>query len=242
MSITGAVASPFVPVALGAEDVPPEYKQHRYMTKDADDDFLDAEYAPLEATRSAFRVHKRLLYHACEHPEVFLEPVTAELEAFEARMVEEHAEVRARAGTLLEAGDTEQVRALLTEATDAGLLGALDLGERLVARVEEETRGRWGIRLPDLEVVEGGSWRAESEPMTQRSGRTYHRCWIEGTPGYPRRHGSFAAQAGVLLGPAGPASPRADSGARRLALLAMVLLAGFGAGLAVGRAGRGRRA
>lgn len=199
MSITGAVASPFVPIPLGAEDVPPEYKQHRYMTKDADTDFLDPQFAPLEATTSAFRVHKRLLYHTCEHPEAFLEPVTAALEAFETRVVEEHFETERRIRQLIEERRSQMIPGILSDQARENLLDALDLGERLVTGVEVEARDRFGIRMPEVAVAEGGSWRPESEPMTQRPGGTYHRCWVEGLGEYPRRHGSYADQADVLL-------------------------------------------
>lgn len=195
MSITGAVASPFVPVRIGVEDVPPEYKQHRYMTKDADDGFLDTRYAPLEATRSAFRVHKRLLYHMCANPEAFLEPVVADLEAFETRLLAEQAELERDAAHLYAAGAADSARAVLTRYTDARLLAALELGETLVARTERETRARFGIPMPDIEVPEGATWRPESDRMTQRSGQTYHRCFAEGLGSYPRRHGSWAARA-----------------------------------------------
>lgn len=199
MSITGSVASPFVPVRLGVRDVPPEYKQHRYMTKDADDAFLDADFAPLEATRSAFRVHKRLLYHACEQPEAFLRPVTANLEAFEARLIAEQAGLEREAGARYAAGDVDSARDTLTAYTDRRLLDAIDLGEALVARTEAETRDEFGIRMPDTEVPEGATWRPESGPMTLRSGRTYHRCFQDGLGTYPRPHGSYASEADDAL-------------------------------------------
>lgn len=195
MSITGSVASPFVPVRLGVQDVPPEYKQHRYMTKDADDAFLDADFAPLEATRSAFRVHKRLLYHACEQPEAFLRPVTADLEAFEARLMAEQAGLEREVGARYAAGDPDGARDTLTAYTERRLLDAIELGEALVARTESQTRDRFGIRMPDVEVPEGATWRPESGPMTLRSGRTYHRCFQEGIGTYPRPHGSYASGA-----------------------------------------------
>lgn len=195
MSITGGVASPFVPVRVGVEDVPPEYKQHRYMTKDADRAFLDTEYAPLEATRSAFRTHKRLLYHTCEHPEVFLAPVTAELELFESRLLDEQRAVEGEAAALYAAGDADSARAMLTAYTQGRLLAALELGEALVSRVERDTRERFGIRMPDIAVPEGASWRPESHEMTQRPGQTYHRCLVDGPSAYPRRHGSWGSYA-----------------------------------------------
>lgn len=195
MSITGAVASPFVPVRLGVRDVPPEYKQHRYMTKDADDAFLDADFAPLEATRSAFRVHKRLLYHVCEQPGAFLRPVTADLEAFEARLMAEQAGLEGEVGARYAAGDVEGARDTLTAYTERRLLDAIDLGEALVTRTEAKTRDEFGIRMPDTEVPEGATWRPESGPMTLRSGRTYHRCFRDGLDRYPRPHGSYSSEA-----------------------------------------------
>lgn len=199
MSITGAVASPFVPVRIGVRDLPPEYKQHRYMTKDADRAFLDPEYAPLEGTLSAFRVHKRLLYHACQHPEVFLRPVTADLEGFEARLLEEQEALEEEARAFYEAGQADSARTVLTRYTRVRLLDALELGEALVERVEAETRERFGIRMPDTEVPRGATWRPESESMTRRAGRTYHRCFLEGLADYPRRHGSYALSASDSL-------------------------------------------
>lgn len=198
MSITGAVASPFVPVPLGAEDVPPEYKQHRYLTSDSDTDFIDADFAPLEATTSAYRVHKRLLYHTCENPRSFLMPVTAALEAFETDVIEAHFETARRARQLVEENRSRMIPGILTDQVEQHLLDALDLGERLVLGVEVETRADGGIRMPDVDMPEGASWRPESEPMILRPGRTYHRCWVEGLDDYPRRHGSYADQAGVL--------------------------------------------
>lgn len=199
MSITGAVASPFVPVRLGAREVPPEYKQHRYMTKDADDAFLDSDFAPLEATRSAFRTHKRLLYHTCEHPEIFLRTVTADLEAFESRLVAEQAEVEREVEARYAAGDSAAAREFLTDYGEERLLDALSLGERLVERVERETRERFGVRMSTAEVPEGATWRPESGPMTLREGRTYHRCFREGFDAYPRPHGSYASEASDTL-------------------------------------------
>jgi dipeptidase len=197
MSITGAVASPFVPVRLGVRDVPPEFKQHRYMTKDADSEFLDAEFAPLEGTRSAFRIHKRLLYHMCANPEAFLAPVTADLEAFEAQLLDEQPDLEARAGELLSAGEVDAARELLTTYTEERLLAGLALGEALVERVEAETRQQFGIVGPDVPVPEGASWLPESQPMSQRPGRTYHRCYVPGFAEYPRSHGSYASLATI---------------------------------------------
>jgi hypothetical protein len=199
MSITGAIASPFVPIHLGVQNIPAEYKQHRYMTKASDWAFLDEEYAPLEGTRSAFRIHKRLLYHTCEHPEDFLPPVTADLEAFEAQLLQEQAALEGEAAALLRGGSAESARSLLTEYAEERLLQALELGEALATRVEARTREAYGIRMPATQVPSGASWRPESETMTRRPGNTYHRCFVSGLADYPRRHGSYADLASKAL-------------------------------------------
>jgi dipeptidase len=199
MSITGAVASPFVPVRVAVEDVPPEFKQHRYMTKASDWAFLDTEYAPLEGTRSAFRVHKRLLYLTCAHPEAFLPSVTADLEAFERHLLDEQPALERDLGALWTVGAADSARALITSYTGERLLAGLALGEDLVARVEADTRALFGISMPDLPVPEGATWRPESHDMTQRPGGTYHRCFVEGFATYPRAHGSYADLASEQL-------------------------------------------
>ncbi len=211
MSITGAVASPFVPVHIGAEDVPPEYRQHRYMTKEADRTFLDPDFGPLEATRSAFRVHKRLLYHTCENPEIFLRPVTGSLEAFEARAIRDQVELEAEVRAFLDGGDAPAARQRLAEAAEGRFLDALALGEFLVEHVERETRERFGIRMPTGDATEG---------MSLRSGNLPIRCWRPGIDDYPRAHGSYAAAAFVTDPPDGP-------GWFTVGLL-MVLAAGLG--------------
>jgi dipeptidase len=200
MSITGAVASPFVPLRVGVDDVPPEYKQHRYMTKAADWAFLDTRYAPLEATRSAFRVHKRLLYHLCAHPEAFLDPVTATLEAFESRELDEQSDLERRATALYAAGAADSARALITAYSTDRLLAGLALGESLVEQVERATVARFGVPMPGVDVPEGASWRPESAEMIQRPGQTYHRCLMEERADeYPRRHGGYRSLASDTL-------------------------------------------
>jgi dipeptidase len=247
MSITGAVASPFVPVHVGVEEVPPEYKQHRYMTKEADSRFLDPDFGPLEATRSAFRVHKRLLYHTCENPEAFLRPVTGSLEAFEARAIGGQAELEGEVRALLEAGEDLAARQRLTEAAEDRFLEALALGESLLQRVEAETRERLGIRMPVGDAVEGVSWRPESQAMALRPGRLPIRCWIPGLDDYPRAHGSYLGEAfaadGIGSDGESPGSLRAEvpsgsgGGPGWFAAGLLMLAAGVVGGLVGWRAG-----
>jgi len=199
VSVAAAVSTPMVPIHVGADDVLPEYKQHRYMTKEADAAFLDPEFGVLEATRSAFRTFKRLLYHTCSRPEAFLKPVTAELEAFESARMAELPALRDEARRRMEAGDSAGARRLLTEHTARGLGEALELGEQLVRRVERETRERFsGPRMPDRPVPEGASWRPESGPSTLPSGVDRLHCYVPGLDEYPRSHESYRELVGTL--------------------------------------------
>ncbi len=212
VAVAPGVSTPFVPIHMGAEDVPPEYKQHRYLTKGADATFLNPEFAPLEGTRSAYRIHQRLLHLTCAHPEAFLGEVTAVLEEFEARQLQELPGVEEEARRLLEGAaptsaappsgppasgpgpGVDAAGALLTRAAETRLLAALEVGERLVDRVEAETRTQFGIRMPGRPVPEGASWRSESGPMMLPpeavGARDRQNCHVPGLETYPRRHGS----------------------------------------------------
>ena len=201
LAVTGAVTTPYVPIPVGAEDVPPEFKQHRYMTKDADSHFLDPDYAPLEATRYATRTFKRLMYHTCENPQVFYQPVTAELEDFERGLLDERARVERRAAALFRAGQDGRARAFLTDHVGEDLLDSLELGERLVAEVEEETRDRFGIRMPAGEDVEGETTPPTSQHMA-RGGQVH--CYDPELGDFPREHGSYSDE------PRGRGGPPAD--------------------------------
>lgn len=201
VSVAPAVSTPMVPVHVGTRDVPPEFKQHRYMTKGADADFLDPEFAPLEGSQSAFRTFKRLLYQTCSWPEAFLKPVTAELESFESDRMAELPEVQEEAAGRLRVGDVEGARVLLTERTAEWLGAALELGDHLSDALEREARERFGEpRLPDRPVPEGASWRPESGPMVLPEGEDRLHCYVRGLDEYPRRHGSYRELVGTLEG------------------------------------------
>ncbi|SFB43725.1 Dipeptidase [Amycolatopsis marina] len=201
-AVTGAVTTPFVPVYVGAEDVPPEYKQHRYLTSGAASEHVAADYAPLEATRYATREFKRLMYHTCEHPDVFLKPVTARIEEFERVLLREQRRVERRS-----LGNDDR-RAFLTDYVQRRLLDALDLGEDLTRAVEDRTREQFGIRMPAGRELPGETYRAESQSMNRGDGLTgpanaIVHCFREGIDDYPREHGSYRKLAGKLL-PGGP--------------------------------------
>ncbi|AYY13145.1 peptidase U34 [Actinobacteria bacterium YIM 96077] len=210
-AVTGAVTTPYVPIYIGAEDVPPEFKQHRYMTKGAAAEWLAADYAPLEATRYATRTFKRLMYHTCEDPETFLQPVTAEIEEFERDLLREQERIERRAQARLRSGREELGRELLTDYVGERLLDALELGEEVVSAVEERTREDSGIRLPSGRELPGETFRAESQSMNRGgldgAANDIVHCYREALDDYPREHGAYSDQAGDLLGRDKPGKP-----------------------------------
>jgi dipeptidase len=188
VATTGAVTTPFVPIPIAAEEVPPEFLQHRYLTKDADSEFLDPDYQHVEATRSAVREFKRLMYFTCERPEDFLHEVTGEIEAFEQGMLEERASLEEEAAALLDSGQEAEAAELITENVQLRLTESLELGMELTDRVEQETRENGGIRLPEGEDIEGSTVPATSQPMT--GGMVT--CYDPELDEYPREHGIYS--------------------------------------------------
>lgn len=150
---TSSVTAPFLPWWIGVQEVPPEFSQHRYLTKDAASTFLDPDYAAQEATLSAGRLFKRLLYHTSEHPDVFFDLVTETLRGFEAKLLERHVTAERTAQVLIEAGETDLARHHLTLFSHHAASEALSLGQGLVAGVEAITKARFGIRRPSGDSI-----------------------------------------------------------------------------------------
>lgn len=150
---TGSVTAPFIPWRIGVQEVPPEFGQHRYLTKGAASTFLDPEFQAQEATQFAGRVFKRLMYYTCEHPQEFLREVTEALEAFEARLQDEQGMVEATALSLFESGEDELAKRYLTFYANAKAMDGLRLGEALLAGIEARTKTIYGIRKPSTEQL-----------------------------------------------------------------------------------------
>lgn len=146
---TSSVTAPFLPWRIGVTEVPPEFRWHRYMTKDADSAFITPDYAPQEATEYAFRLYKRLLYYTCGHPDAFYDEVIGALTAFENRMIEDQDWVERSAETLFAQGQGGEARALMTHYSNAQAMRAMELGRALVASLEQRTKLRYGILEPE---------------------------------------------------------------------------------------------
>lgn len=150
---TGSVTAPFIPWRIGVTSVPPEFRQHRYLTKGSDSTFVTEEASLQEATRFAGRLFKRLMYYTCHKPDKFLPEVTEALVAFEDTMLSDSEAVEQTALTLYENGQTDLAREYLTGYSHERAYDALALGEALVGSIEARTK-----LLYDIPVV-------ETEPM-----------------------------------------------------------------------------
>jgi hypothetical protein len=154
----GAIAAPFVPVFMAIEEVPEEYRQHRYLTAGESSRFLDLRHARkgdpdsasqvpqgIESTRSAAAVFKRLFNLVIQQHEVFLPEVTALWQAVERHLLMAHPGILDTAETLLKAGKADRAADYLTYYCRTELLAALDLAEKLAQSLEARTRLQFGF-------------------------------------------------------------------------------------------------
>lgn len=161
---TAAATAPYTPIAIGTEELPVEYSQHRYLTAESSSTYLSPQYAEQEATEYATQTFKRLMYAACSRPEEYLPEVTAALEGFEAQSIADWADVQESAVEELSRG--EDANAVLTSYTVSRALDGLALGNHLLDDVLGRSREDGGLRAPDVAVPDGTTASARSLPMT----------------------------------------------------------------------------
>jgi dipeptidase len=149
----GAVAAPFVPVFLGIENVPAEFRKHRYLSDGEAARFVDGrnpdQISPVprgvEAARSATEVFKRLLYLSLEHPDSFLEEVQAAWAAHESTLALKVADTVELGQLALFAAKRELLRRYLTRFVHGELLRALDMAAALASSIDIRRQMRFGI-------------------------------------------------------------------------------------------------
>lgn len=158
VSPIAASTSPLIPYSIGVTEEPPEYRQHRYLTKDAGSTFLNPAYAPQEGTEFAGRLFKRLMYHTCTHPEQFYPEVRATLQGFERGMRAEQAAVEDTARTLIDAGRRDLAGRYLTEYSHRQAAEGMDLGRALLGGIEARAKLQHGIpEPPESEGINDGA-------------------------------------------------------------------------------------
>lgn len=142
---TGSVAAPYVPWWLGVNSIPPEFGEHRYLTHEASSTFLDPDYELQEASLFAGRLFKRVLYYMCSSPSSFLPIVTDMLTSFEGQSRGDIGWVEKSAQAVLERGDRETARDLLTYYSHSRADKALEMGRALTDALDGYVKltGQW---------------------------------------------------------------------------------------------------
>lgn len=149
----GACAAPLVPVHLGVESIPAEFRQHRYLGHGEAERFIDGRVAEtisavprgVEATRSAVAIYKRLLYLAFEHPDMFLAEVHGTWKAFEAALSARVADATQLADLAIATGDRPLARRHLTRFAHDELLRGLDIAEAMSRSIDARSQVLYGV-------------------------------------------------------------------------------------------------
>lgn len=160
---TASATAPYIPVAIGTQDLPVEYSQHRYLTADSASTFLSPEFMEQEATEYATQTFKRLMYGTCARPEAYLGRVTAAFEGFDAQSLQDWDEILEEAGDLI--AQEQDPSEVLTEYTNSRALEGLQLGNYLLDSVLAESRREGGLRAPEIEVADGVTASERSHAM-----------------------------------------------------------------------------
>lgn len=162
----GACAAPLVPVHLGIESVPAEFRRHRYLTHGEAELFVDGRFPEtvssvprgIEGARSAVAVFKRLLYLAFEHPDVYVSEIHATWNAFEAALVGKAADAADLAGLAIAAGDRALARRHLTRFAHDELLRGLDIAEALSRSIDARRQLQFGVGTAAIPVGPKQIW------------------------------------------------------------------------------------
>ncbi|WP_227368903.1 C69 family dipeptidase [Halomonas sp. M20] len=170
---TGSVAAPFLPWWLGVQQVPLEFGQHRYLTKGTASNFLNPDFQIQEASDFAGRRFKQVMYLMCEKPAAYRPKVTEMLKGFEQESFDDMTWVEGSARTLIDQGQRENARAMLTFYANSRAEEAMDLGETLVDWLYASLKLTSGLRRP------------ESEQINDPGGETVN-CLVDADPDKPQ--------------------------------------------------------
>jgi dipeptidase len=245
---TAAVTAPYIPIAIGATDLPVEYAQHRYLTAGASSDFLEPEFAEQEATEYATQTYKRLMYATCARPQEYLDEVTTAFEGTEARTLEEWPGVLEQARQAYEKGNVDDAGAVLTGYTGERARDGLALANHLLDDILARSRADGGIHVPEVEVPPGTTASARSMSMSMRgesSARDRMNCdvgggWSDGS--VLDRKGTYGDPAAVPDHRAAATQQALDDSGPAWGWTALAAVGGVLVGaVAAGLIGRGRR-
>lgn len=145
---TGSVTAPFNSWWLGVKSIPPEYGQHRYLTKDAASSFLDTDFQYQEATYFAGRIFKQVLYYTCSDPDKFLPTVQDMLRGFENDSSSDIEWIERSARALIDKGQDDDAIELLTFYSHTRAEKALSLGQKIVDGLDSYIKLTKQFRVP----------------------------------------------------------------------------------------------
>jgi hypothetical protein len=145
---TSSVTAPFNPWWLGVQNVPSEYGEHRYLTKDAASSFLNTDYRFQEATYFAGRIFKQVLYYTCSAPEMLLPVVQGMLYGFENASRADVEWVERSAQVLVDCGMRGEAMRLLTFFAETRAGKALALGKTMVDALDAYAKLMGIFRAP----------------------------------------------------------------------------------------------
>lgn len=142
---TSSVAAPFIPWWLGAQSVPPELGEHRYLNRDAESTFLNIDYELQEASLFAGRLFKRVLYYMCSAPKMFLPMVTQGFVGFEDESRKNIEWVEKGANLMIANGERNASREFLTHYSHTRANQALQMGNAMVDALDGYIKltGQW---------------------------------------------------------------------------------------------------
>ena len=159
---TSSVTAPFVPWWLGVESIPPEYGQHRYLTKLAASSFLSPDFQYQEATYFAGRVFKQVLYYTCSDPETFLPIVQNMVRGFENASFDDLEWVERSAISLMNADQRDNALQLLTFYSHSRAEKAIAFGKTMVDSLEAYVKLMKQFRMPKTWQINDAGQGAET--------------------------------------------------------------------------------
>ncbi len=145
---TGSVTAPFIPWWLGVKGIPPEYGQHRYLSKNAGSTFLNSDFQWQEATYFAGRIFKQVLYYTCSDASTFLPVVQKMLRGLENASFEDMVWIERSVQTLIDEGQRKDALQLLTFYSHSQAEKALALGKTIVDSLEAYVKLMGLFRMP----------------------------------------------------------------------------------------------
>ncbi len=163
---TSSIAAPFVPIYMGVSKIPEEFCQHRYLTANESEKFIDRRKPEaistvpqaIECTRSATYVFKRLLHFITLHPALYMAEIFSIWEGVERELFSRHQNVSEAAEVLINAEKYELALEYLTYFTSTELYRSLDLAENLTRSLEIRTRALYGFHPDPMPLSTGQIW------------------------------------------------------------------------------------